>query len=143
MKNHLPSIAPRLRMARNLLRIPQREFARRLRISLSHYSKLEAGIGGISEALLLAVAAEAQVDPEWLRNGVGPAPQLPAKKAKQKHDSSLTVEQIEQVIRFTENEEILRLAEKLSTTAGIPLSRALAALARESLLAAAKVKGAH
>ncbi len=140
MKNHLPSIAPRLRMARNLLRIPQREFARRLRISLSHYSKLETGIGGISEALLMAIAAEAQVDPEWLRHGTGPAPQLPSKKLKQKRDSNLTLEQVEQVIRFTENAEIIRLAEKLANTTGVPLSRALATLARESMQAAAKVK---
>lgn len=129
MKNHLPSIAPRLRTVRSLLRISQREFASRLRISLSHYSKLEAGIGGISEALLLAVAAEAQVDPEWLRNGIGTAPQLPTTKRKQRRAALLTIEQIEQILQLIENEEILRLAKKLSATTGISTKRALAALA--------------
>ncbi|MDD3953245.1 MAG: helix-turn-helix domain-containing protein [Lentisphaeria bacterium] len=133
MKNDLPEIAPRLRMIRNLLRIPQHEFARRLKISLSHYSKLEAGIGGISEALLLAVAAEAQVTPEWLKTGTGTAPQITANKQKQSRTAALTLDQIEQIIRFTENEEIRRLAEKMSHTAGIPLVRSLAALAREAL----------
>jgi transcriptional regulator with XRE-family HTH domain len=140
MKNCLPEIAPRLRTVRNLLRIPQREFARRLKISLSHYSKLEAGIGGISDGLLLAVAAEAQVDPEWLRTGSGTAPQIPAHKQKQSRAASLTLDQIEQIIRFTENEEIRRLAEKMSHTAGIPLTRSLAALAREALQASTKAK---
>lgn len=138
MKNQLPEIAPRLRMIRNLLRIPQHEFARRLKISLSHYSKLEAGIGGISDALLLAVAAEAHVDQEWLKTGTGTAPQIPANKQKQSRTASLTLDQIEQIIRFTENVEIRRLAEKMSHTAGIPLARSLAALVREALQSAAK-----
>ncbi len=133
MKNQLTEIAPRLRTVRNLLRIPQYEFARRLKISLSHYSKLETGIGGISDALLLAVAAEGQIDPEWLKTGTGTAPQVPANKQKQNRMPPLTLEQIEQIIRFTENEEIRRLAEKMANTAGIPIARALGALAREAL----------
>lgn len=140
MKNCLTEIAPRLRSVRNQLRIPQHEFARRLKISLSHYSKLESGIGGISEALLLAVAAEAQIDPDWLKTGTGTAPQVPAMKQKQSRTSALTLDQIEQIIRFTENEEIRRLAEKMSHTAGIPLTRSLAALVRETLQPRAKQK---
>ncbi|MFA6929923.1 MAG: helix-turn-helix transcriptional regulator [Lentisphaeria bacterium] len=133
MKKQLIEIAPRLRIIRSLLRISQRDFAQRLQISLSHYSKLESGIGGISDALLLAIAAEAQVDLEWLKTGAGNAPSLPAKTIKLPRSNPLSLEQVEQIITFTENEEIQYLAEKLAHMTEIPRSRALATLAREYL----------
>lgn len=133
MKKQLIEIAPRLRIIRSRLRISQRDFAQRLKISLSHYSKLESGIGGISDALLLAIAAEAQVDPEWLKTGAGKAPSLTAATVKRHRSNLLSLEQIEQIITFTENEEIQYLSEKLAHMTEIPLSRALATLAREYL----------
>ena len=128
MKKNLAEIAPRLRLTRNLLRISQRDFARRLQISLSHFAKLEAGIGGISEALLIAIAKEANVDLAWLRNGLGKAPALPKKRG-----SILSLEQIEALIAFTEDAKVQALAKKIAHTTGCSEKQALVNLGRELL----------
>ncbi|MDD3695919.1 MAG: helix-turn-helix transcriptional regulator [Lentisphaeria bacterium] len=128
MKKSLQEIAPRLRLTRSVLRISQRDFAHRLQISLSHYAKLEAGIGGISEALLIAVAKEANVDLGWLRNGLGKGPALPKKRA-----STLSLSQIEALLSFTEQPKVQALAKKIAHCTGCSEIQALVNLGGELL----------
>jgi transcriptional regulator with XRE-family HTH domain len=110
---------------RNLLQKSQREFAPLLGISLSHYSKLEAGIGGISEKVLYAVAAQAQVSLEWLRTGQGPPPTVREGGLLFEAGSPPSLEYISAIIAAAEQPELYALAEKMSALTGVSIPQAL------------------
>lgn len=137
MKDNLEKISPRLRLLRKLMGISQREFAARIGVSLSHYSKLESGIGGISDALILTIAAETACDLRWLRNGAGSAPEDSYAFMKIKSQDSLSSAQIEHIINFIEQESIQELAAEIAANADIPYNRVLSILAKEALAVAA------
>lgn len=139
LKVPLAEISPRLRQVRSLLRQTQREFAAALGISLSHYSKLEAGIGGISDAVIYAVAAQAQTSPEWLKTGQGqpPAWQLMANAPATQADLAPSLGCISEVIGLAERPEVRALAEKMASVTGVSLSQALTDL----VLASHEFKG--
>ncbi|NLF93211.1 MAG: helix-turn-helix transcriptional regulator [Oligosphaeraceae bacterium] len=127
----MAEISPRLRQVRSVLRKSQREFAALLGISLSHYSKLEAGIGGVSDAVLYAVAAQAGVSPEWLKTGQGLPPagqEAPPRRQVRRGATAPPVECISAVIAAAERPELRALAEKMSALTGVSVVQALADL---------------
>jgi len=123
----LTEISPRLRQVRSVLQKTQREFAASLGISLSHYSKLEAGIGGISDKVIYAVAAQAQISPEWLKTGQGqpPACQLMANAPAPQTDAYPSLECISEIVAVSECAEVRALAEKMVSLTGVSFSQAL------------------
>ena len=79
---NLPEIGKRLRTIRAYQRKTQSAMAKELGISLSHYSKLEIGIGGMSRGLAFALCRQFEVPEQWLLYGEGEQPDLAAMTAK-------------------------------------------------------------
>lgn len=76
-------LADRLKLALESSELSQKELADKLRTSQPMISHWISGRKTISSEKLLQIARELNVDPEWLRNGVGRIPDSIMKKAKQ------------------------------------------------------------
>lgn len=72
--NNVKAISLRLRQVRQMRRLRQVDCARLINISLSHYNKLEQGIGGVSDGVMMAAAQALNVSFEWLCKGIGDGP---------------------------------------------------------------------
>lgn len=146
-KNKLDEIAPRMRHIRRLFGENQRQFATRIGISLSHYSKLETGTGNIGEGVIQTLAAVAGCAPEWIRSGLGsppPAdprcplpssiapPSTTANKAGQPLHPNTDI--CEKILILAENSDLRQLALAVSAQLGLPFNRALASLIAECLV---------
>ena len=70
----LKAIGLRMKTVRTRLHKTQAEMAQMLDISLSHYSKLEVGIGGISHGLIHKFCTVFNVDQPWFVYGQGNVP---------------------------------------------------------------------
>ena len=139
-------IGQRLRWLRHELRSTQVEMAALLGISLSHYSKLEIGVGRMGRQLLTDLQAKTDIDLAWFLEGRGEAwPQgrpdrnplktlkesgsYPGQKKCPLPDEAV----VERIIEFSMAAKNLALAKKMAAQLNIPESRALAILARASL----------
>jgi transcriptional regulator with XRE-family HTH domain len=142
---NLSEIGARLKLIRARQRLTQAKMAQELGISLSHYSKLEVGIGGMSHALIFALCRQYNINEAWLVYGEGEAPdftlctedgepvtanaQLSGAAKLLSEDSAM----IESIIIMLEDKELRELAEQIAQAMNIPSSRALAMLVREKL----------
>lgn len=141
---NLTEIGARLKLIRARQRLTQAKMAQELGISLSHYSKLEVGIGGMSHGLIFALCRQFGISEAWLVYGEGEAPDFalvtndgganserPGATVKPAagDDNSL----IESIIVLLENNDMRVLAQQIAQAMDIPTSRALAMLVREKL----------
>lgn len=143
----LQEIGTRLRLLRSHQRKTQSTMAKELGISLSHYSKLEIGIGGMSHGLALALCRQFSLPEDWLLYGSGPQPDLdnikpmprPATpKTSTTANSGISDEQLITIMEIALQDNFKTLAEQVATTMNITLPRAMAILIREKLRAAPK-----
>ena len=139
---NLKEIGARLRTLRAYQRKTQSSMAKDLGISLSHYSKLEIGIGGMSHGLALALCRQFDLPEEWLLYGLGPQPDLAAVKLQPRASktiaasvNALTDEMLVEIMEMVTQADFMGLAERVSTTMDISLPRAMAMLAREKIRA--------
>ena len=138
---NLPEIGKRLRTIRAYQRKTQSAMAKELGISLSHYSKLEIGIGGMSRGLAFALCRQFEVPEQWLLYGEGEQPDLAAMTAKSTTKSSgsapqtqlMTEDLIVKIIEIVEQDDIKPLANQIASAMGISRSRAIAMLVKEKL----------
>lgn len=140
---NLVEIGKRLRTLRAYLRKTQSNMARELGISLSHYSKLEIGIGGMSHGLALALCRQFDLPEEWLLYGEGPQPDLSTIKitprpqkvhhVQSQQPNPLTEDNLAEVISLVLQENFQSLAAQVAETMSIPLPRAMAMLVKEKL----------
>ena len=138
---NLPEIGKRLRTIRAYQRKTQSAMAKELGISLSHYSKLEIGIGGMSRGLAFALCRQFEVPEQWLLYGEGEQPDLAAMTAKNTSKPAAPVvapqpiseDIIAKIVDIIEQEDIKPLANQISTAMGISRSRAIAMLVKEKL----------
>ena len=142
----LTEIGKRLRTLRAYQRKTQTQMAKDLGISLSHYSKLEIGIGGMSHGLALALCREFNLPEEWLLYGTGPQPDLanvrvsvrgPRGQANAavlvQQENCLSDEQLEVIMKIILTGECQPLATEISKKMNIPEERALAMLVKEKI----------
>ena len=138
---NLPEIGKRLRTIRAYQRKTQSAMAKELGISLSHYSKLEIGIGGMSRGLAFALCRQFEVPEQWLLYGEGEQPDLAAMTAKNTTKAAapavvpqpISEDVIAKIVDIIEQEDIKPLANQISTAMGISRSRAIAMLVKEKL----------
>ncbi|MGI6353803.1 MAG: helix-turn-helix domain-containing protein [Lentisphaerae bacterium] len=142
--NNLAKIGARLKLVRSRLRKTQTAMAKDLGISLSHYSKLEVGIGGMSRGLIYTFCRLYNISEAWLVYGEGEPPDIiqdnPAsarepvtetiKRLKNPSDDHAIIAKI---ITLSEDQDINRLAVDIAKTIDIPLNRAIALLISEKL----------
>ena len=140
----LVAIGQRMKLVRARLRKTQALMAQDLGVSLSHYSKLEVGIGGMSHGLVYTFCRLFGVDQDWFCYGQGeePIPIDPAiaeeAEKSQKGNDRITDENLEKIIELAQNDAINKLAEQFASATQTPKVRALAILIREKLQAEAK-----
>lgn len=138
-KNNLDEIAPRMRHIRRIFGENQRQFAARIGISVSHYSKLETGTGNIGEGVIHNLAAVAGCAPEWLRSGIGSPPTVEPRHpdkatgtaSKPSHPLHPDTDLCEKILVLAENSDLRQLALTVAAQLGIPFNRALSSLIAE------------
>lgn len=141
ISKNVTEIGERMRQVRHFFAETQRDFATRLGISLSHYSKLESGIGGIGEGLIQVIAKQAGCTPEWIRSGIGSPPQPeninPHATTTANHNQlprlTLGSDLFEKALNLADKKELRTLAQEIAEQLGIPFNRALATLIAECL----------
>ncbi len=141
----LVAIGQRMKLVRARLRKTQALMAQDLGVSLSHYSKLEVGIGGMSHGLVYTFCRLFGVDQDWFCYGQGsdpvdlidPAIAEDAEK-KQKGNDRITDEVLEKIIELAQNDAINKLAEQFASTTQTTKVHALSILIREKIQAEAK-----
>ncbi|HQL88645.1 MAG: transcriptional regulator [Lentisphaerae bacterium] len=142
--SNLEEIGTRLKMIRSRLRKTQTAMAKDLGISLSHYSKLEVGIGGMSRGLIYTFCRLYNVSEAWLVYGEGETPAViqsnqltgrdPVNETiRRLKDQSDDHTIIEKIVSLSEDQDINRLAVEIAKTIDIPLNRAVALLISEKL----------
>ena len=136
----LVEIGKRLRELRAHQRKTQSTMAKELGISLSHYSKLEIGIGGMSHGLALALCRQFNLPEEWLLFGTGEKPDLANTKAPARGQRNIQApsgnfndEMLEEIMKIVLDGECQQLACTIAEQMNIPQARALAMLAKEKL----------
>ncbi|MFA6816051.1 MAG: helix-turn-helix domain-containing protein [Lentisphaeria bacterium] len=138
---NIKAVGTRLKQIRFLLNMRQIEMAKVLNISNSHYSKLEIGIGGISNGLLFSASQKFGITYDWLANGVGQTPNSvldikdPRKDTPLPHCHSLLQEDdfIEKILLEANREDLKNLSIQISKTLHITYEHALAMTIKESL----------
>ena len=138
---NLPEIGKRLRTIRAYQRKTQSAMAKELGISLSHYSKLEIGIGGMSRGLAFALCRQFEVPEQWLLYGEGEQPDLAAMTAKSNAKPATTAqpmqtvsdELIVRIVEIVEQDDIKPLASQIASAMNISRPRAIAMLVKEKL----------
>lgn len=142
---NLSEIGARLKLIRARQRLTQAKMAQELGISLSHYSKLEVGIGGMSHGLIFALCRRFGINEAWLVYGEGEAPdfslvtddlETPAAERSGNNGRGPLAENdslIESIVILLENNELRELAGQVAQAMDIPATRALAMLVREKL----------
>ena len=140
----LVAIGQRMKLVRARLRKTQALMAQDLGVSLSHYSKLEVGIGGMSHGLIYTFCRLFGVEQDWFCYGQGELtepidPALSEEENKnQRGNDKLTDEVLEKIIELAQNEANNKLAEQIASATQIPKVRALSILIREKLQSEAK-----
>ena len=136
----LVAIGQRMKLVRARLRKTQANMARDLGVSLSHYSKLEVGIGGMSHGLIYTFCRLFNIDQDWFCYGQGNDPDDLVDPAEDSGNASARVPGIniseDLLIRIIEQAIALNtsvLAEQIAKAAQIPKARAIALLIKEKL----------
>lgn len=137
---NLKEVGARLRTIRAYQRKTQSNMAKDLGISLSHYSKLEIGIGGMSHGLALALCRQFEISEDWLLHGIGPQPDLSTIRMLSRspricntYDNSLTEDDLVDIMDIVAQPDFITLAERVAVTMEISVPRAMAMLAREKM----------
>ena len=149
---NLAEIGSRLKLIRTSQRKTQARMAQELGISLSHYSKLEVGIGGMSHGLIIAICHQYGVPEAWLVRGEGETPEISPDTvvaiAKENaaainchRDLSILSqrllqeedEMLENVVTLLLDDNLKETGAQVAESMGIPLVRALTMLVREKL----------
>lgn len=134
----LVAIGQRMKLIRARLRKTQAMMSSDLGVSLSHYSKLEVGLGGMSHGLIYTFCRLFDVNQDWFCFGVGdePNPVDPAKEDANKPLKDLTAiddSLLEKIIGHVLEKETYKLGEQIANATHIPLCRALTLLIREKI----------
>jgi|BioPla2DNA2_1021312.scaffolds.fasta_scaffold127436_1 transcriptional regulator with XRE-family HTH domain len=139
---NLTEIGKRLKAIRKHLHKTQFQMAKELGISLSHYSKLEIGIGGMSRGLGVALSKHFGVPIAWLLYGEGETPDfstiamnVAGIESDMTNRPTVTEDLIAKIIEIIEEDEIKPLAKKIAETTNITYHRALAMLVKEKIRA--------
>ncbi len=149
---NLAEIGSRLKLIRTSQRKTQARMAQELGISLSHYSKLEVGIGGMSHGLIIAICHQFGVPEAWLVRGEGETPDLSAEITNVSAQETIAAincrrelsvlsqrllqeedEMLEKVVTLLMDDNLKETASKVADTMKIPMVRALTMLVREKL----------
>ena len=136
----LEAIGQRMKKVRACLHKTQADMAAALGVSLSHYSKLEVGIGGMSHGLIYTFCRLFNVSEEWFLNGVGDEPQNcidPTDLAKQPQHATMMIDldtDLEKIFDFALSDKVSNLANQIATATSTTKARALAMLVKELLI---------
>lgn len=142
----LKNIGHRMRLIRARIGVTQTTMANEIGISLSHYSKLEIGIGGMSRSLVYTICNTFGIDREWFVNGVGPDPTDIKQPTGHQNDASfskasageLSLDSIGKIVDLTLSKRTNKLAKVIAKQTHIPLERALSVLVYEQILSEQK-----
>jgi len=127
----LKAIGSRMKKVRTRLHKTQAEMAQVLEISLSHYSKLEVGIGGISHGLIHKFCTAFNVDQPWFVYGKGNDPDcIIVSKPK---TSELEHEAICQIVELVLNKDVQKMAETFSEQFKVDFIHSMAMMVKELL----------
>ncbi len=136
----LVAIGQRMKLVRARLRKTQASMAHDLGVSLSHYSKLEVGIGGMSHGLIYTFCRLFNIDQDWFCYGQGgePNPIDPAEDGANTTTTRLPGINVSEELLIRIIEQAIApntsvLAEQFSKAAQIPKARAIALLIKEKL----------
>jgi len=140
----LVAIGQRMKIVRARLRKTQAMMASELGVSLSHYSKLEVGIGGMSHGLIYTFCRLFEIDQEWFLYGTGeePVPVDPVNNPNRGNrllvatgiTGSVAVENnLERIIELTLDPQVNVLADQIAQAMQINKTRALAMLIKEQI----------
>jgi len=141
----IKEISARLKQLRQAVECSQAEMAARLNISMSHYSKLEIGVGCLGPKLIDTICRMFAASRDWLLYGCGPKPLClsvaEAKLSRPAQDIELpqekpllTLARIEEVIEAAKRPDLLELAAKISQATETTETKALALLISQLLL---------
>ncbi|MBR0458037.1 MAG: helix-turn-helix transcriptional regulator [Victivallales bacterium] len=131
----LQAIGKRMKMVRAALRKTQSTMARDLEVSLSHYSKLEIGLGGMSHGLLYTFCRTFGVDEKWFVNGTGEMPSHFIDPEKNGTRGSYTPESVqderlERIVGMVMDPKNQSLGAKIASTLEISQVKAMTILVK-------------
>ena len=133
----LKNIGRRMRLIRARFGCTQTAMAKEIGISLSHYSKLEIGIGGMSRSLVYTICNTFGIRKEWFLNGIGPEPtnlkRVMTFDAPETQETPVTQELVSKIVALVLSKRMNKLAHVISKQTHIPLERALSILTFEQL----------
>lgn len=140
---NMKQISERVRFLRSHTRMRQRECARLLHISLSHFAKIEQGIGGVSDSVLMAIATLFNAPFEWVRDGVGEPPsafspcnsskEMPSDDSRLGEESESLRQQVVQIIGILKKPEVMALAGKLQAALKVSREDALKIIVKSGM----------
>ena len=127
----LKAIGLRMKTVRTRLHKTQADMAQVLEISLSHYSKLEVGIGGISHGLIHKFCTAFNVDQPWFVYGQGSAPDSIV--VANKNTANLDPNTICRIVELVLNKDIQKMAENFSQQFKVDFPHSMAMMVSELL----------
>lgn len=136
----LEAIGQRMKLVRARLHKTQADMASALGVSLSHYSKLEVGIGGMSHGLIYTFCRSFNVDENWFVDGVGDEPTNcvdPTELSKQPQHATMTLDletDLERIFDFALSERVDTLASQIAAATSTSKARAISMLVKELLM---------
>ncbi len=136
----LVAIGQRMKKVRARLHKTQADMAAALGVSLSHYSKLEVGIGGMSHGLIYTFCRSFNVAEEWFVDGIGEEPSNcidPSQAAKQPQHATMLIDletDLEKIFEFALSEKVDALATQIASATSTTKARALSMLVKELLI---------
>ncbi len=128
---NLKEIGNRMKTVRTRLHKTQADMAQVLEISLSHYSKLEVGIGGISHGLIHKFCTAFNVDQPWFVYGQGNPPDSIV--VANKTQSTLDQGVICRLVELALNKDIQKMAETFSQQFKVDFPHSMAMMVTELL----------
>lgn len=134
----LVEIGKRMKMVRARLRKTQAAMSDDLGISLSHYSKLEVGIGGMSHGLIYTFCNTFNVDQTWFIYGQGEMPKTISAPSPHPGKNSGVIsgsddKNLAKIIELVQDERVLKLTAQIARATQISQLRAMTILIRELL----------
>lgn len=127
----LKAIGLRMKTVRTRLHKTQADMAQVLEISLSHYSKLEVGIGGISHGLIHKFCTAFNVDQPWFVYGQGNPPDSIV--VSNRNTSNLDQSTLCRLVDLVLNKDIQKMAETFSQQFKVDFTHSMAMMVAELL----------